>query len=86
MPTPDSKQVALKWMAGCIFGFSLFLMLAVSAILFHSAAFSDRLAQIAGHPVGEHARLAISLGTGLAAEFAVMGLAYLLFPRTRDAT
>ncbi len=32
MPTPDSKQVRLKWLAVFIFGSSLFLMLAVAAI------------------------------------------------------
>jgi len=76
----------LKWLAVIVFGFSLFLMLAVSALLFHSTTFSDRLTQIVGHSVGENARLAVSLGIGLVAEFIVLVSAYLLFPRKRGCT
>ena len=86
MPTPDATRVRLKWLAVFIFGFSLFLMLAVSAILFHSTSFSDQLTKIVGQSVSENTRLAVSLGIGLAVECVVLITAYLLFPRKRVGT
>jgi hypothetical protein len=86
MPTPDATRVRLKWLAVFIVGFSGFIMLAVSAILFHSTSFSDELTKFVGHSVSENTRLAVSLGIGLAAQLVVLISAYLLFPRKRVGT
>lgn len=84
MPMPDSKRARLKWLALFVFGFSLFVMLAMSAGSFRSTSLADRLAKVVGHQVSENVRLAASLGIGLAAEFVVLASAYLLFPKRRD--
>ena len=79
-----TKRARLKWLAVFIFGFSMFVMLAVSVVLFHSASFAVRLAQIAGHTLGENQRLAVSLGIGIFAGLLIMVTAYLLFPKKKD--
>jgi len=61
-------------------------MLAVSAILFHSVSFGDRLTHSAGQVVTENQRLAVSLAVGLGVEIVFMVLAYLLFPKNRQET
>ncbi len=86
MPTNDAKRVRLKWLALCIFGCGLVIMLAVSAILFHSVSFGDRLTHSAGQVVTENQRLAVSLAVGLGVEIVFMVLAYLLFPKNRQET
>ena len=80
----STNRKRLKWLAVFLFGFSLFLMLAVAAVLFHSPYFADRLAQILGHPVSEYQRLAVSLAVGFVVELVFMGSAYLLFPKGSD--
>jgi len=80
----DTKRACLKWLAVFILGFSMFVMLAVSVVLFHSASFATRLAQVVGHTLSENQRLAVSLGIGVFAELVIMATAYLLFPKKRD--
>ena len=79
----DTKRERLKWLAVFILGFSMVVMLAVSVVLFHSASFAARLAQVAGHTMSENQRLAASLGVGIIAELIIMVTAYLLFPKKR---
>lgn len=67
-------------------GCGLVIMLAVSAILFHSVSFGDRLTRRPGQVVTENQRLAVSLAVGLGVEIVFMVLAYLLFPKNRQET
>ena len=80
---PTNRE-RLKWLVVFLFGFSLFLMLAVAEVLFHNAHFANRLAQFIGHPASEYQRLAVSLVIGFVVELVFMGLAYLLFPKRSD--
>jgi len=79
-----TKPERLKWLAVFIFGLSLAIMLAVSKFLFHSTSFAHRLNEVAGHPLSENQRLAVSLGVGILAGLILMVTAYLLFPNKKD--
>ena len=72
MKTYVAPSSRLKCLAVFGFGFSLFAMIAVAAVLYHSVAFGDLLNHVAKHTVTENARLAACLGFGLAVELLVI--------------